>query len=110
LRLLLWTLRKETTFESTATITLLPAGPPPAAIKLDVLRRLTRRLILIPSIWFNTLKDTSCTADGYPWTRLGYAYDWGNPKSEVGLSEFVIKSNADVEVKGIYANEEYCDK
>lgn len=27
---------------------------------------------------------------GWPWTRLGYTYDWGNPKNHVGLSEFVI--------------------
>jgi hypothetical protein len=26
----------------------------------------------------------------YPWTGLGYTYDWGNTKSNVGLSEFVI--------------------
>lgn len=25
----------------------------------------------------------------YPWTRLGYTYDWGNP-NHVGLSEFVL--------------------
>ena len=28
---------------------------------------------------------------GYPWTRLGYTYDWGNPKTPVGLSEFVLR-------------------
>jgi hypothetical protein len=28
---------------------------------------------------------------GYPWTRLGYSYDWGNPKNPVGLSEFVLR-------------------
>ena len=28
---------------------------------------------------------------GYPWTRLGYSYDWGNPTNHVGLSEFVIR-------------------
>ncbi len=30
------------------------------------------------------------TTWGYPWTRLGYTYDWGNPKNHVGLSEFVV--------------------
>lgn len=25
----------------------------------------------------------------YPWTRLGYTYDWGNP-NHIGLSEFVL--------------------
>ena len=28
----------------------------------------------------------------YPWTRLGYTYDWGNP-NHVGLSEYVIHGN-----------------
>jgi len=26
----------------------------------------------------------------YPWTSLGYTYDWGNPDNRVGLSEFVL--------------------
>lgn len=26
----------------------------------------------------------------YPWTGLGYTYDWGNVKTPVGLSEFVL--------------------
>lgn len=49
----------------------------------------------------------------YPWTRLGYTYDWGNPYSEIGLSEFVIPGSikgADFKVKviGIYNTEQYC--
>jgi hypothetical protein len=28
---------------------------------------------------------------GYPWTRLGYSYDWGNAKNHVGVSEFTIR-------------------
>jgi len=34
--------------------------------------------------------------NGYPWTRLGYTYDWGNKASEVGLSEYLIKKNSQV--------------
>jgi hypothetical protein len=26
----------------------------------------------------------------YPWTGLGYTYDWGTPDNHVGLSEFVV--------------------
>ncbi len=46
---------------------------------------------------------------GYPWTQLGYTYDW-NPdnKSHRGLSEFVIKPNADVYVAAEPATVEYC--
>ena len=46
---------------------------------------------------------------GYPWTQLGYTYDW-NPDNEShrGLSEFVIKPNADVYVAAEPATAEYC--
>jgi len=32
---------------------------------------------------------------GYPWSRLGYTYDWGSPVKRVGLSEFVIRLDPD---------------
>lgn len=34
----------------------------------------------------------------YPWTRLGYSYDWGNPCSDYGLSEFLVRVGAPYEV------------
>lgn len=58
--------------------------------------------------WFNTLRDSSYGADGYPWTRLGYTYDWGNPQTEVGPSEFVIHPGATVEVNNVQPTAEYC--
>lgn len=67
--------------------------------------------------WFNNLRavqyndctDTTFHEYGYPWTQLGYTYDWSpdNP-SHVGLSEFVIKRNADVYVHGKYPTKLYC--
>ncbi|HPI38810.1 MAG TPA: hypothetical protein PK397_12785 [Ignavibacteriaceae bacterium] len=39
--------------------------------------------------------------NAYPWTRLGYTYDWGNSISEVGLSEFTIKKDARVIVNSV---------
>lgn len=46
--------------------------------------------------WFNNRKDyiyantrNYPASSPYPWTRLGYTYDWGN-SSHVGLSEFVV--------------------
>jgi hypothetical protein len=35
----------------------------------------------------------------YPWTRLGYTYDWADPATEIGLSEYCIKSNSVLFVK-----------
>ena len=30
----------------------------------------------------------------YPWTRLGYTYDWASPATEVGVSEYCIEVNS----------------
>ena len=59
--------------------------------------------------WFEDLKASSYGEDGYPWTRLGYTYDWGNPCSEVGLSEFVIQTGATVDVHSVTLTEDYFD-
>lgn len=44
----------------------------------------------------------------YPWTRLGYTYDWGNPRADMGLSEFVIKKGAEIAINSVYTTEDYC--
>ncbi|XSG74515.1 hypothetical protein ACP8Y2_20300 [Herpetosiphon llansteffanensis] len=59
--------------------------------------------------WFNLQRSLSYDAkNGYPWTRLGYTYDWGNPQSEVGLSEFVVWAKTTVKVESVTQNEAYC--
>jgi hypothetical protein len=61
--------------------------------------------------WFNlqmSLQAYDDPSKGYPWTRLGYTYDWGNPESEIGLSEFVVAAGSTVAIQRVYANEEYC--
>ena len=63
--------------------------------------------------WFNlqlTLDNYDDPSKGYPWTRLGYTFDWGNPKSEIGLSEFVISASSTVTIEKVYSNDEYCGK
>lgn len=42
--------------------------------------------------YFHTL--TSATDYHYPWTRLGYTYDWAPGAKEVGMSEFVMKAGS----------------
>lgn len=65
--------------------------------------------------WINDLRASSyygCELyDQYPWTQLGYTYDW-NPKNSrhVGLSEFVIGKNKDIIVKEIYPTAKYLAK
>ncbi len=58
--------------------------------------------------WIDSLKAGSYGPDGMPWTRLGYTYDWGNPGSHVGLSEFVIRSGATVQINSVNATAKYC--
>ena len=46
----------------------------------------------------------------YPWTQLGYTYDWNaSISNHVGLSEYVISTNAEIVVKGFYATADYCN-
>lgn len=58
--------------------------------------------------WFNTLKRESYGKEGYPWTRLGYTYDWGNPLNEIGLSEFVVREGATVAINSVSKTADYC--
>ncbi len=58
--------------------------------------------------WFRELAKRSYGAKGYPWTRLGYTYDWGNQSDEIGLSEFVIRSGATVRIHDIVDTISYC--
>lgn len=57
--------------------------------------------------WFEGNFATYHTDPPYPWTRLGYTYDWGG-RSEVGASELVIRPGATVGVAAIAPTAEYC--
>jgi hypothetical protein len=47
-------------------------------------------------------------ANTYPWTRLGYTYDWGNPTGQIiGVSEFVIPKNSVFIINSITPAVEY---
>jgi hypothetical protein len=50
--------------------------------------------------------DTNTTS-AFPWTRLGYTYDWANPSHPVGMSEFVVDTSSVVTVKKIYSSAQY---
>ena len=43
----------------------------------------------------------------FPFTRLGYSYDWGRPGYEFGVSEFVVSKNSKVILSGVYTPAEY---
>jgi hypothetical protein len=58
--------------------------------------------------WFLHRKNTIYSGNyPYPWTRLGYTYDWGNPMNHVGMSEFVILGGSTIGIKSVIPNDEY---
>jgi hypothetical protein len=46
--------------------------------------------------------------NGYPWTHLGYTYDWAPGADRYGASEYVIRPGAVVVVVQSTTPEEYC--
>lgn len=44
----------------------------------------------------------------YPWTGLGYTYDWCNADTHMGASEFVVRSGSTVNVTGLIDRATYC--
>ena len=58
--------------------------------------------------WFNNqIVESYCQEQQYPWTRLGYTYDWDSSTGEIGLSEFIIRQGAQVIVKRVENHESY---
>ncbi|MGN0108036.1 MAG: DUF3089 domain-containing protein, partial [Hominilimicola sp.] len=57
--------------------------------------------------WFNSYMTSSYYPHKYPWTRLGYTYDWADNGTEYGLSEYVLKNGSMVAVEKTYTNEEF---
>ena len=45
--------------------------------------------------WFDGNILWSYFESEYPWTRLGYTYDWSGGESEYGLTEFLLLDGAD---------------
>ena len=45
---------------------------------------------------------------GVPWTGLGYTYDWGNPVTEVGSSEFIMAPNTAYQIHQVQPTSTYC--
>lgn len=43
----------------------------------------------------------------YPWTRLGYTYDWADNGTAYGLSEFIVQQGATVDVEYTLSTEEF---
>lgn len=54
------------------------------------------------------LREASWIRSGFPWTRLGYTYDWKPGADRYGASEYVIRANSTVTVTDIKPIKDYC--
>lgn len=59
--------------------------------------------------WFADNTAASYGEDGYPWTRLGYTYDWADNGTEYGLTEFILPAGAEATVERTVTTEAYLD-
>lgn len=57
--------------------------------------------------WFDGNIIRSYFDSAYPWTRLGYTYDWADNGREYGLSEFLVKKGSDVTVAYTATTEDF---
>lgn len=56
--------------------------------------------------WFDQNIIWSYFDSWYPWTRLGYTYDYADNGTEYGLSEFLVNQNSTVDVEFTYTVDE----
>lgn len=59
--------------------------------------------------WFDSNIIWSYFESDYPWTRLGYTYDWSAGSGEYGLSEFLIRKDAVTHVEFTLTIDEFLD-
>ncbi|MGY5453310.1 hypothetical protein ACVFI8_20545 [Agarivorans sp. MS3-6] len=45
---------------------------------------------------------------GVPWTGLGYTYDWGNPISKQGASEYILVPGGEYQINAVIPTGQYC--
>ena len=62
------------------------------------------------NLYFNDFRyrQTDSPTPGVPWTGLGYTYDWGNPNTPIGASEFLITPKAPYTIATATSTLKYC--
>lgn len=55
------------------------------------------------------ISESTLIPVGYPWTRLGYTYNWRPGADKYGASEYVIRKGATVKVTEIIPYQRYCN-
>lgn len=60
--------------------------------------------------WFDGNILWSYFESDYPWTRLGYTYDWSGGGSEYGLTEFLVADGSKTEIAFTLPTAEFVDR
>lgn len=60
--------------------------------------------------WFDGNILGSYFDGAYPWTRLGYTYDWADNDTEYGLTEFLVLDKAEITVEFTDTAAEFIDR
>lgn len=60
--------------------------------------------------WFDGNILGSYFDGAYPWTRLGYTYDWADNDTEYGLTEFLVLDKAEITVEFTDTTTEFIDR
>ncbi|MCI8681384.1 MAG: hypothetical protein HFH50_00035 [Lachnospiraceae bacterium] len=60
--------------------------------------------------WFDDNTLWSYFYGEYPWTRLGYTYDWADNDTEYGMTEFIVEDGAQVTVEFTETTEEFLNR
>jgi len=57
--------------------------------------------------WFDGNAEYSYKTSAYPWTRLGYTYDWLPDETEYGMTEFIILADSVIDVEWTKSFDEF---
>lgn len=60
--------------------------------------------------WFDDNILWSYYYGEFPWTRLGYTYDWSDNGTEYGMTEFIVEDGAEVTVEFTETTEEFLSR
>lgn len=72
--------------------------------KAPVVKNVSDYPAFYKNLYFNDFRSRP----GVPWTGLGYTYDWGNPASPVGASEYILRPDSTYRIERVVETAEYC--
>jgi hypothetical protein len=55
-------------------------------------------------------ENPNLISEKYPWTALGYTYDWGKQTENVGASEYAIKPGSTVFIESVKTTKDFCQR